>query len=346
MDRLLAGLGERNHQVRIVSRVNVRDFWRGRIPARRLLTEAILVHRTMKRFSPDAWLVYEASVKNPDLFGWWQHPKQYVLINTDAGTGEELPWRWRRLLAFAHRRSLARADEVAAWRPKIADHLLSIGVPQERLSILPLAVKAWDRMPSREEARRRLGLPQGVPIILCVSRLTGTRDDGRPSKTEWVLKLLGGLALAALPPDVVFVLVGDGPGRQRVEEKVAKLQLHGKVRLVGSVAHDNVVWFYAACDLYAFSALTDRMFISILEAQASGRPVLTMHTRSAELTVDAGRTGLLAKDLEEFQAHLSALAFDRARCESMGKGGPEYIAKFHSIETRVRQIEDLLLGRK
>jgi len=64
-------------------------------------------------------------------------------------------------------------------------------------------------------------------------------------------------------------------------------------------------------------------------------PVITMHTRSAELTVEAGRTGLLAKDLEEFQAHLAALAFDRARCESMGKGGPEYIAKFHSIDTQI-----------
>ena len=71
-----------------------------------------------------------------------------------------------------------------------------------------------------------------------------------------------------------------------------------------------------------------------------------MHTRSAEITVEAGRTGLLAKDLEEFQAHLAALASDRARCESMGKGGPEYVAKYHFIETRVRQIEDLLLGRK
>jgi len=300
----------------------------------------------MKRFSPDAWLVYEASVKNPDLFGWWQRPKRYVLINTEARTGEELPWSWRRLLALVHRRSLARADEVAAARPKSADSLLSFGVPKERLCILPPAVKAGDWMFSREEARRRLGLPQEAPIILCVSRLTGPRDDGKPWKTESVLELLDALALAALPPDAVFVLVGDGPGRQRVEEKVAKLKLHGKVRLVGSVPHDDLEWFYAACDFFAFPDQQDFPRLAMLEAQACGRSVVTMHTRSAELTVDAGRTGLLAKDLEEFQAHLSALALDRARCESMGKGGPEYIAKFHSIETRVRQIEDLLLGRK
>ena len=100
------------------------------------------------------------------------------------------------------------------------------------------------------------------------------------------------------------------------------------------------------CDFYAYPALTDRTFITILEAQACGRPVVTMQTRSAELTVDAGRTGLLVKDLEEFQAHIAALASDRARCESMGRAAREYIAKFHSIEIRVRQFEDLLLGRR
>lgn len=38
---------------------------------RRRSREAILVHKTMKRFLPDEWLVYEASAKNPDLFGRW-----------------------------------------------------------------------------------------------------------------------------------------------------------------------------------------------------------------------------------------------------------------------------------
>src|SRR5262249_11719155 len=207
---------------------------------------------------------------------------------------------------------------------------------EERLYVLPPAVKTWAWMPSPEEARRSLGLPEEAPVILCVSRLSEHKDDRRPGKTGFILDLLAALALAQLPPDVLCILVGDGPGRQRVEEKIATLKLQGRIRLVGSVPHDDLRWFYAACDLFAFLDQQDRPRLAILEAQASGRPVVTMHTRSAELTVDAGRTGLLAKDLEEFQAHLAALAFDRARCESMGKAGPEYIARFHSIETRVQ----------
>lgn len=345
MRTLLAELRKRGHQVQIVSRVNVRNFWRGRIPVRRLITEAISIRKEMKRFSPDAWLVYGPSVTNPDLFGWWQRPKRYVLINTGTGTGKRLPWWWRQFFAFAHRRSLGQADKVVAFHPPHANHLRSFGIPEERLSTLPLMVKSWDWMPSREEARRSLGLPEEAPVILCVGRLPEHKDYGSLGKTEFILDLLDALALAPLPSDVVLVLVGGGPGRQRVEKKVAKLKLEGRVRLAGSVPHEDVRWFYAACDFFAYPVQTDRMFVVILEAQACGRPVVTMQTDSAQLTVDAGRTGLLAKDLEEFQVHMAALASDRARCESMGQAAREYIAKFHSIEIRVRQIEDLLLGR-
>jgi len=73
--------------------------------------------------------------------------------------------------------------------------------------------------------------------------------------------------------------------------------------------------------------------------------VVTMGIRSAELTVDSGRTGLLAKDLDEFQTHMAALTRDRTLCESMGCAGREYIQEFHSMQTRVKQIEGMLNGR-
>jgi len=182
LDSLLTGLRERGHEVKIVSRLDVQDFWRGRVSVRRLITEAIAVHKEMKRFSADVWLVFGPSVTYPDLFGWWQHPKRYVLWQADTGNPERLPRRWRWLFSFSHRRSFGRADKVAVYRPRSAVRLRSFGVAVERLSLLPPAVKAWDGMPSREEARRRLGLPQDAPVILCVSRFTKRRKDGRPGE--------------------------------------------------------------------------------------------------------------------------------------------------------------------
>jgi hypothetical protein len=206
---LISGLRERGHEVENVSRVDVRDYWRGRLPARRLVSETIAVRRRMKRFSPDAWLVYGPSATYPDVFGWWQRPGRYVLIATGIGKPERMPRPWRWAFANAHRRSLARADTVAVYRPKSRKSLRALGIEDDRILVLPLASPSWKSVPAQDEARRRLGLPLDAPIVLSVSRLPPARTDGRPWKTEMVLELLA--AGASLPRNAMLVHVGDGP---------------------------------------------------------------------------------------------------------------------------------------
>jgi glycosyltransferase involved in cell wall biosynthesis len=104
-----------------------------------------------------------------------------------------------------------------------------------------------------------------------------------------------------------------------------------------------VKWFYAACDLYAYPHDVDRPWLSMLEAQACGRPVLGMRHPSTELIVDTGRTGILVEGAEEFQATLAALCANPARCEAMGRAAREYVARRHSMDQRLREIEGVLL---
>lgn len=345
---LLNGLRGRGHDVQIVSRLDSTAAGGDAIPVRRLLREAIAVRGKVRQFAPDAWLIYSPSQGAPDLFGWWQRPKRYVLYGAHA-PGAYPPLRaWRSLLlALAHRRSTARADKLIAWRPDSADSLRAYGIAEERLCLLLNAAERWEPMPSREEARRRLGLPQGAPIILCAGRFSMNKkgkEHKEPKKTEMMLDLIA--AVAQLPPDVTLLLVGDnGRGRQRLEEEAAKIGPEGRVRVIVSLDHDDIKWYFAACDLYAYPHPKDTPWVSVLEAQYCGRPVVTMRTRSAELSVEEGRTGLLADDLDQFGDHLAALVGDRTRREAMGAAGREYIARHHSIEVRVGQIEDFLLGR-
>jgi glycosyltransferase involved in cell wall biosynthesis len=337
---LVDGLRDRGHEVAIVSRVDVRDYWRGGLPLRRLVSETIAVRRRMKRFAPDAWLVYGPSATYPDLFGWWSRPNRYVLLATGIGKPDRMPRPWRWIFPRAHRRSLARADAVAVYRPKSRMSLLERGVEDERIVVLPLASPGWESVPAQDGARRRLGLPLDAPIVLSVSRLPPARSDGRPWKTEMVLELLA--AGASLPPEALLVHVGDGPGRDRVEQEATRLGLDGRLRLAGAVDHGDAVWYFAACDFLAFPDLRDFPWLAVLEAQSCGRPVVTTKTQSAEMTVEDGRTGLLAADRREFEAHLAALALDRPRCRAMGAAAREYIERAHSMPVRVRQIEELL----
>ena len=211
---LVDGLRDRGHEVELVSRVDVRDYWRGRLPVRKLLAEAVAVHRRMRSFSPDAWLVYGPSATYPDLFGWWARPKRYVLLATGIGKANRMPRPWRWIFSRAHRRSLARADIVAVYRPKSRESLRALGIEDDRIVVLPLASPGWGFVPAQEDARRRLGLPLDGPVVLSVSRLTAARADGRPWKTEMVLELLA--AGASLPAEATLVHVGDVPGPLRL----------------------------------------------------------------------------------------------------------------------------------
>jgi glycosyltransferase involved in cell wall biosynthesis len=346
---LIDALTARGHQVEVVSHLDARDFYRGRLPARRLLGEALSIRRRMRAFAPDAWLVYSPCVTYPDLFGWWHRPGRYVLYAAHKGKKERLPTAWRWLYHLAHRRTLARADGITVYRPASAKWLDRVGVALDHVHVLPPAPRLWANVPSREDARRRLELPFEAPIILCLARFPKRSKYG---KTEMVITLLQ--VLAELPDDVVLLLVGDdGPGRARVAEEIARLGLAPKVRfmgpkqrerLMGSITNEDVPWFFAASDVYAYPHPRGEPFLSLVEALACGRPVVTMRTESSELLIRHNETGLLAADADEFRSYLSALLNDPKRRETMGRAAYEDFIRRHSMERQMDRIEGLLLG--
>jgi glycosyltransferase involved in cell wall biosynthesis len=338
-----SGLEERGHEIEVVSYLDACEVGCGRIPAGRIVGEAARVRKRMSRFRPDAWLVYGPSVTYPDLFGWWQRPRRYVLFGADKGRPERLPRHLRPLFRVAHRRSLLTADVVGVFRPRSATRLESVGVAPERIVLLPPMAAMSTVEISQEEARLSLDLPLDVPVVVCVSRFSGAKRDGRPGKTAGVLELIR--SMAEVPPSALCVIVGDGEGRPEIEAERARLGLGERVRLAGAVPNREIHPYYAASDVFAYPYDLDRPWLSGLEAQASRRPVVMMRTPSAEATVDHGRTGLLARNVDEFRAHLAELLRDRERCERMGRAAREYVARHHSLEVRVRQLEDALLGR-
>lgn len=338
LHNLFDGLRRAGHEVEVVSWLNVHDVWRGRVKARELLGEALSVRRRVRTFRPEAWLVYKPSRTYPDVFGWWQRPRRYVLIGAHTWQSHRIPRRWRALLAWAYRRSLRRADLVTVLLPLTLERLGNYGVDRERLRLLFTAVPIPDDVPSQAEARSRLGLPLEAPIVLCTTRFTD--PSGGQGKTEMVLDLLS--VVPSLAPETLLVVGGDGPGRPQIELEVERLRLSDRVRLVGEVQREDTKWFFAGCDVYAQPHPLDGPWLSVLEAQACGRAVITMRTRSGELTVDDGRSGLLADSIEGFGEQLAALTSDRQRCAAMGREARRFIADFHSIDVRVRQIEEVL----
>ena len=342
---LIEGLGRRGHDVQIVSRLNVRNVWRGRVRRDQLLSEMRRARAAMERFAPDAWLVYGASTTNPDLLGWrmlnrhTQRPRRYVLLATDLGTGKRLPLRWRRLFSWAHHRSLSRGDWISAYHPRSRDDLIRHGVPRQRVFLFPPAVCTFEKTPTTQAARRRLGLSPDGPLLFCASRFPGA-DERDSGKMRMLLDLIA--ASTSLPAQALLAIAGDGTGKAALERAIASVSPRCAVRLVGAVEHEKMPWYFAACDFFVYPSMVDRPWLAVLEAQACGRAVVTMRTRSAELTMLPGITGLVASDMDEFRRAIGALAADRPRARKMGHAAARYVAENHSLEAQIDRIERLL----
>ena len=132
------------------------------------------------------------------------------------------------------------------------------------------------RVRSRAEARTRLGLPQGGTIVLSVGHLIPRKDP------LLALRVFSEAAASLTEPRLVFV--GDGELRRSLLEHADQAGISRTVSLVGEQSPMHLAEWYAACDCLLLCSTWEGRPNVVLEALASGRPVVATGTAgSAEL---------------------------------------------------------------
>jgi len=94
-------------------------------------------------------------------------------------------------------------------------------------------------------------------------------------------------------PSAQLDLVGGGVLEGQIRDLVRKLGLSG-VNFLGVASHDDIARFYDRADIFVNASNLDNMPVSVLEAFASGTPVVTTAPESMRYIVDHERTGLLS----------------------------------------------------
>jgi glycosyltransferase involved in cell wall biosynthesis len=109
-------------------------------------------------------------------------------------------------------------------------------------------------------------------------------------------------------PEAALTLVGGGPQEASLRALVAELRLRN-VTFAGRVKPDEIAGFYAASDIYVQSPDIDNMPTSVLEAFASGLPVVSTCAGGVPAILTDGRHGLLAPlgDHETIGRHILRL---------------------------------------
>jgi glycosyltransferase involved in cell wall biosynthesis len=161
-----------------------------------------------------------------------------------------------------YRADLQLADALVAdgWA---ADHLpAKIGRPIERVS---KGVDAAAFHPDGAALRKPLRLDR-KRVVLGVARLVPIKN---------VALLVDAVArVRTHVPDVHLVIVGDGPEGPALRARAAQLGLAESVTFAGAIPHEDTPPFYRSADVFALSSDFDNSPNAVLEAMASGLPVV------------------------------------------------------------------------
>lgn len=203
---------------------------------------------------PDAW----AAVALSSLLGI---PAVVKVHGTDVNVFG------RQRLARHLRWTFERSYAVVAPSRQLVARAVELGADPQTSRVVPNGVDISRFRPQdRREARAALGHPEDLPTILFVGRLEpekGTDD------------LLTAVALlVAQHPRLRLVLIGDGKFHRNRAYRARARDLGVQAAFLGPQPHDSVATWLAACDLLALPSWAEGTPNVVLEALASGRPVV------------------------------------------------------------------------
>ncbi len=214
-------------------------------------------------------------------------------------------------------RALAHVtSRIVAITPQGSEELARLRVaPAAKIVEIPLGLDLapFRDAPDRLAARSLLGISPDEPLVGLVARLVPIKD---------VLTFLKAMALVIADiPQLAVMIVGDGEERARLEAAAVQIGLGTRCRFLGWRADLPVL--YAAMDVLALSSINEGAPVSVIEAMATGRPVVATAVGGVPDVVLDGRTGFLVppRDPKALSAAVSAILCDRQVADSFGKEG-------------------------
>lgn len=239
--------------------------------------------------------------------------------------------------ALLWRRALGLASAVVAPSEEVAAGVRgSAAATSRRVTVIPHGVDTFRFAPAPEarlRVRRRLGLSPEAFVAVLAARLV-------PEKGIDVA-----LRAAVHAPDVSLVIAGEGARAGALAVMARALGIAERVRFLGRVAHEAMPECLAAGDVFVLaSRCREGLPVSLLEAMASGLPVVATSRGGQASAVAPGRTGVLVSpgDAAALAAALSRLGADPELRRSMSAAARREACARFDVEAMVRAYEEVL----
>lgn len=238
--------------------------------------------------------------------------------------------RWR----VGYQRAFATCAAVVADSTHMAEQLALLGAPEDKIHCSACGAET-DRFRPTDPAANR-------PVFVGVGRFV-------EKKAPHLTLLAFRRALDACP-EARLVMIGDGVLLPICRDLAAGLRVGGSVDFPGRRPHEDVARSMQTARAFVQHSVTastgdsEGSPVAVLEAGASGLPVVaTRHAGIPEAVIE-GETGFLVdeRDVEGMARHMVDLARDPALAGRLGAAAREHIAAEFSMEKSIGVLRDIL----
>lgn len=227
-----------------------------------------------------------------------------------------------------------RADIITGPSKKCADFLANAKV-NRTVHVIPNSVELdcyTDDATTPEQraaVREKYSIPENAFVACFCGRI------GREKGIDKLIELWN--SQMADISNAYLLIIGNGPEREELEQLAKNSPAGEHIIFTGAVAHEDIPPYYACCNAYATASLSEMYSISMLEAQASGLPVVQRLDPDNADQIKVGVNGFLFETEEQFGEIMKKLCnltdderkamSDRVR-ESVKERSSDGIAKY------------------
>ena len=240
---------------------------------------------------------------------------------------------------------LKRAQKIVLVSSRMKEIFMQKGMKKDRLELIDngIPIEKFDQQSRAVTIRPSMGIGTEDCAIVIVGRLS--KEKGH----EVFLKAAAEVVkMDSCASNVKFIIVGDGPLREELEQQARDLNLSGYVIFTG--IREDMPAIYAACDIMVNASFTEGLPMTILEAMASRLPIIATDVGAVGEVIKNQENGILLQAGDEHQLALKMIELiqDKDKRQRFAeKAYQDVCARFSdtSMASKYKQVYEDVLSR-
>lgn len=212
-------------------------------------------------------------------------------------------------------------------------------VPLEKTSIIPLGFDL-KRFEESNSKRNELRTVDGIPDEQCAVAIVGRLA---PIKNHRLFIDAAALVLRQYPNEFIFYVVGDGELKTEIKSYIENTYPLFNKNIVFTSWIADMTTLYPAMDIVCLTSLNEGTPVSLIEAQASGIPVISTNVGGVKDIVQANETGIIMEgnSEEELAKHLIELHLNKSLRMKMSQNARNFVKEKFTYQRLVDDMDSL-----